>query len=202
MVVSCVMKMESNLASNQIDFFQKIEIDWNQGFQKSKEMASKPDGRFHQKFKPKTKKSFTSTHEKSILLLDVMQTLLHFVGHSPYLGQGLSECMVLYSYQSLVLETFQRSCRKQGTAVCNCTDHDSMQFTCLSAFSPGYNNCGLSCGQQFHQYQVMGQVVPPATKKTTCVACLVLQIQSFHFILVFCRSLRNTQQASKHLVFW
>jgi hypothetical protein len=32
MVVSCVMKMESNLASNQIDFFQKIEIDWNQGF--------------------------------------------------------------------------------------------------------------------------------------------------------------------------
>lgn len=43
--------MESNLALNQIDFFQKNEIDWNQGFLKSKEMVSRPDGRFHQKRK-------------------------------------------------------------------------------------------------------------------------------------------------------
>lgn len=31
---------------------------------------------------PKTNKSFTWTHEKSILLLDMMHTFVHFVGHA------------------------------------------------------------------------------------------------------------------------
>ncbi len=62
--------------------------------------------------------------------------------------------------------------------MCNCTDHDSTQFTCLSAISLVYNNFGLSCRWQFHQYQVVGGAGSANCYQKDNLCCMLLSLDS------------------------